>query len=103
MLDAYNNWIATAAACAEEGWQYLHANGSIFGFSYDANFSKYLAEGDPAALLYATLSNGRIVGHFGDATSHPDALVLKLFYVVDQYTITYKSLGGQITDGATTA
>ena len=103
VLDAYNNWIATAAAGAEEGWQYLHANGSIFGFSYDANFSKYLAEGDPAALLYATLSNGRIVGHFGDATSHPDALVLKLFYVVDQYTITYKSLGGQITDGATTA
>ena len=53
-------------------------------------------------MLYSTNATGRITGHVGDHTS-ADALVLRLYYVVDQFTITYKSLGGQITedDGTT--
>ena len=95
-------WIANAGAGAEAGWRYLHVNGYYVGFSYDPTFSRVLPENATPSMLYSTNATGRITGHVGDHTS-ADALVLRLYYVVDQFTITYKSLGGQITedDGTT--
>ncbi len=55
-----------------------------------------------SALLYNTIATGRITGHTGDYTD-PNALVLRLYYTVNEYTLTFKSLGGQIAlpDGST--